>query len=159
MANNYTWLVGLTPGRELVSFPDYFLHVEGKSSLVSGLHVLLASFPGCSQLQFWEVWEKETPVLEGLGERVTCVTSVRCEGRREGGSAWQRILRWYFVQEHQTVAFERQRQYSLWFGRLKTRDSRLETDHLKVCELQQCSVLWIYPQTNNYSADTWATWT
>ena len=30
---------------------------------------------------------------EGLGERVTCVTSGRREGRREGGSARQRISR------------------------------------------------------------------
>ena len=33
---------------------------------------------------------------EGLGERVTCVTSGRREGRREGGGARRRISRSFF---------------------------------------------------------------
>ena len=69
---------------------------------------------------------------EGLGERVTCVMSGRCEGRCEGGSTWRRILQsflWYFVQELETITFKRQWQYSLLFG-------RLEVDQCRVCELQ-----------------------
>ena len=44
----------------------------------------LASFPGHSRLQFLIACSIKTEG-EGLGERVTCVTSGRREGRREGG--------------------------------------------------------------------------
>ena len=47
----------------------------------------VASFPGRFRLQYAETEG------EGLGEKVTCMMSGRCEGRHEGGSARQRILR------------------------------------------------------------------
>ena len=52
----------------------------------------LASFPGRSRLQFLIASSIKTEG-EGLGERVTCVTSGRREGRREGGGARRRISR------------------------------------------------------------------
>ena len=48
--------------------------------------VTLASFPGHSHLQFLNACSIKTEG-EGLGERVTCVTSGRREGRCEGGGA------------------------------------------------------------------------
>ena len=46
--------------------------------------ICVASFPGRSRLQFLIACSIKTEG-EGLGERVTCVTSGRREGRHEGG--------------------------------------------------------------------------
>ena len=44
----------------------------------------VASFPGCSHLQFLDRLQYAKMEGKGLGDKVTCVTSGRHEGRREG---------------------------------------------------------------------------
>ena len=62
---------------------------------------------------------------EGLGERVTCVTSGRREG---GGGCLTKNLEGPILSKNLRLTFERQCQYSSFSG--------LEADQRKVCELQ-----------------------
>ena len=68
-------------------------------------------FPCYSRLQLI-ICSMQKREWEGLGERVTCMTSGRHESRHEGGGARQIILRsflQYFVQELETATFKSKR--------------------------------------------------
>ena len=63
--------------------PRLSCRIPGNEANTASHTYRVASFPGCSRLQFLIAYCMQ----KCLGERVTCVTSGRREGRREGGGA------------------------------------------------------------------------